>query len=157
MLETNIKGACFNKSYFACIIFLSVDRRLCDDTLVSSLCEMDVDIIGEMAIKLDLQQKGKQNWRDLAGELGVPRKDFLSFGTDPENRPTEKLFDYLISVTPRLTLGELKEHLRIPLMRPDVVSAIESSCKGWYIYLHCILKVKSLKYVKISFIGSQGG
>ena len=69
---------------------------------------MDVDIIGEMATQLDLQQKGKDNWKDLVAELGVPRSTFLLLGTD--NKPTKELFEYLIT-HPNLAMKELKHQL----------------------------------------------
>ena len=90
---------------------------------------MDVDIIGEMASKLDLQHKGKNNWKELAAELGVPRREFLVFGSDPDNKPTKELFEYLITRYPDLTMRDLKHKLR-DLTRTDVVEVIEQSSSG---------------------------
>ena len=99
---------------------------------MSRLSEMDVDIIGEMASKLDLQHKGKNNWKELAAELGVPRREFLVFGSDPDNKPTKELFEYLITRYPDLTMKDLKHKLR-ELTRTDVVEVIEQSSSGCYI------------------------
>lgn len=116
----------------ACLNLLpsAVAGHLNDDTLVKDLYEMKVDIIGEMAIQLDLEQPGKKNWRELAAELGVPRRDYLSFGTDPDNKPTEELFKYLVTLYPELTMGKLKQSLG-RLLREDVVVVMNSSPSGW--------------------------
>ena len=113
---------------------------------MSSLSEMDADVIGEMATQLDLQQKGKDNWKDLVAELGVPRSTFLLLGTD--NKPTKELFEYLITHYPNLTMKELRHKFR-QLTRTDVVEVMEHSSSGCLAPLLVIPVLHSLLLVLV--------
>ena len=100
-----------------------------DETLVCSLFDSDPDIIGEIAYLLDIQKSGVKNWSFLAPKLGIPRKIFKSFENSSTDNPTENLFEILIVHFPKLTVGELIDHLEA-IKRRDVIRAIEKSTMG---------------------------
>ena len=113
---------------------ISAERRLTNETLVSSLFDSNPDIIGEMAFLLDKDKHGVKGWRDLAAQLDIARKVFRTFESSTDENPTNDLFEWLCIHQPRLTIGELKSHLD-DLQRPDVVVAISQSNMGWFCYV----------------------
>ena len=102
---------------------------LTDDTFVSSLFDINPDVIGEMAFLLDMQKVGLKNWQSLAAQLDISRKIFKSFETCDTTNPTEQLFKLLKVKKPGLSIAELVTHLR-QIRRPDVINAVKKSAKG---------------------------
>ena len=100
-----------------------------DETFVSSLFDINPNVIGEMAFLLDMQKVGLKNWQSLAAQLGIPRNDFKSFETLNPTSPTENLFELLTVFEPQMTIGELVRHLET-IRRHDVINAIRKSAKG---------------------------
>jgi len=98
---------------------------------VGSLFDSRPQVISNMAFLLDKEQKpGKRNWKHLADMFGVPRNESESFGESIDENPTERLFEYLCVKRPRLTAGNVKEHLKILKMQ-DVLDVLAESKKGW--------------------------
>lgn len=120
---------------------------LTDETFVSSLFDINPDVIGEMAFLLDMQKVGLKNWQDLAAQLGIPRKAFKSFETCNTTNPTEQLFELLKVHKPGLTIAELVRQLE-KIRRRDVIIAIKKSAKGkklnvivtYYLYEQFVVK-----------------
>ncbi|XP_027043735.1 uncharacterized protein LOC113671684 isoform X1 [Pocillopora damicornis] len=116
------------------VIDLLVQHEKCDplalndETLVSSLFDTDPDIIGELAYLLDIQKSGVKKWSDLAPKLNIPRRIFRMFENCTAGNPTEKVFEIVKVQSPKLTIGELINHLKA-LKRHDVIKAIKKSTK----------------------------
>lgn len=115
------------------VISVLINYEICnppvnDRTLVSSLfnCGSNSDIIGEIAVLLDVEKRGLKNWSDLAPILGLTRAIFLSFEDSSSENPTEQLFEILEKQIPQLTVKELIGHLEA-IGRQDVIRAIKSS------------------------------
>lgn len=99
---------------------------------MGSLFDSHPDAIGKMAFLLDKEKPGKMNWKQLADEFSVPRSVSQNFGDSVDDNPTEKLFEYLKVKQPRLTIGEVKKHLKDPKMK-DVLDVISKSNEGWFV------------------------
>lgn len=97
---------------------------------MGSLFDSHPHVIAKMAILLDKEEKpGKRNWKYLADMFGVPRSESEYFGESIQENPTKELFDHLHVKKPRLTIGELKKHLRIFKMQ-DVLDVLAESKTG---------------------------
>lgn len=94
-----------------------------------SLFDSDPDIIGEMAVLLDRQKPGLNNWSHLAAKLGVNRTTFKTFESSSTDNPTEAFFEIVKVKFPKLTVGELIGHLEA-MQRRDVINAIQESTQG---------------------------
>ena len=120
---------------------------LTDETFVSSLFDINPDVIGEMVLLLDMQKVGLKNWQYLAAQLDIPRKVFKSFETCNTTNPTEQLFELLKVHKPGLTIAELVRQLE-KIRRRDVINVIEKSTKGeklnvivtYYLYEQFVVK-----------------
>ena len=94
-----------------------------------SLFDSNPDIIGRIAFLLDRQKLGLKNWVQLAGKLDIPRKVSKSFETCNTDNPTEHLFEYLKTQSPKMKVEDLITHLEA-MQRPDVVKVIKGSTEG---------------------------
>ena len=102
---------------------------------MGSLFDSDPEVIAKMAFLLDKEEKpGKRNWKHLADMFGVPRSESENFGESIEENPTQQLFEWLHVKRPCLTIGEVKEHLKI-LKMPDVLEVLAESKEGWFFVL----------------------
>ena len=108
---------------------------------MGSLFDSHPQVIAKMAFLLDKEEKpGRRNWKQLADMFDVPRSDSQNFGESLDENPTERLFEYLCSTRPRLTIGEVKEQLKILEMQV-VLDVLAESKKGWFFVLFLSLLV----------------
>lgn len=96
---------------------------------MGSLFDSHPNAIGKMASLLDKETPGRNNWKQLADEFVVPRSEAQNFGESIDDNPTENLFKYLAVKQPRLTIGEVKTHLK---GMQDVLDLITKSNKGLF-------------------------
>lgn len=98
---------------------------------MGSLFDSHPQVIGEMAFLLDKEEKpGKRNWKHLADMFGVARSESQNFGESIDENPTKDLLEYLHITKPRLTIGEVKLHLK-NLKMEDVLEVLAQSKTGW--------------------------
>ncbi|XP_022802850.1 uncharacterized protein LOC111340292 isoform X2 [Stylophora pistillata] len=68
-------------------------------------------LLDELALALDKKSLVLSNWFTLALKLGVPRKTCWTFERQSNENPTGRLFQYLATSRPQLTLKSLTEAL----------------------------------------------
>jgi len=75
-----------------------------------------VDLLEELAVKLDSRPITLSNWKHLAPVFDVPPRDFDS--------PSWKLIEYLSVTHPDLTVREFREALKT-IKREDAVATLD--------------------------------
>lgn len=99
-----------------------------DEIPVGSLFDSHPEAIAKIAFSLDKKKPGKRNWKDLADAFDVPRSHSDNFGESIDDNPTKDLFEYLKVTEPLLTIGNIRELLKILEMQ-DVLDVLAQSEK----------------------------
>lgn len=86
-------------------------------------------ILDELALALDGRSLVLSNWYTLAIKLGVQRITCWTFERRSTENPTGKLFQYLATSCPQLTLNSLKEALD-SIDRRDLMNFLKNKNLG---------------------------
>ena len=82
------------------------------------------EILDEIALALDGTSLVLGNWFNLAMKLSVPRNACWKLGARSTESPTNRLFQYLETTRPHMTLTKLKDALDL-MTRYDLLEVIE--------------------------------
>ena len=103
-----------------------------DYELVEEMFKMDSGLFGAIAVELNRDIRGLENWRGMAFRLGVEldlSEQFEPSLSRGQQSPTKAILDWLVMSKPQFTMSNLRKVLE-KIQRKDVISKIDEHLKG---------------------------